>query len=924
MPRMIILDGNSLAHRAFYALPMLTTADGRPTNVLHGFMTMLLKLQQEQQPDYWVVAFDKTKATVRIEQYAEYKAQRKETPEGLRPQFDYLKEVLAGFAVPIIELAGYEADDLIAAVTKQAERQDWEVQIYTGDRDAFQLISAKTNVFLTKKGISEVEHYDVQALWEKYQLRPEQIIDLKGLMGDSSDNIPGVPGVGEKTALKLLWEFGSVEEVLARAGEVKGQKLQDKLEEYADQALLSKKLATMLTEVPMEFHLEGYRYRTPESEAALAVLNKYNLRNVTRLWQEKYGGQTKVGAVKSQPLPESVQTAEKDQTETEVAGGIGIKLGEPEYWEIQCLSTAEWVSRSVEWRRDKARLVIAYRLEATTEAISEMTSGVITEATTGMTGMTAFTRQSVVEWAVAVEGKVFVFRKPEVSAENEQAWIDLLADPQVPKVVGDGKGLYTAMSGEGAAVQGVCLDLSLAAYLLNPTRNSFDALSLAQEYFLNLLPFGGIGQEASALAQAAPLFEADLRRLDLMPVLQEIEAPLSPILVQMEQRGIAIDVPSLKAFGQDLSVALVRLEQEIHALADERFNLNSPQQLGKILFDKLGLPPVKKTKTGYSTDAETLEELRSAHPIVEKILEYRQLNKLMTTYVNGLSAQVREGRIHTTFQQTVTATGRLSSTEPNLQNIPIRLEYGRLLRKVFLPTQPGWHLLSADYSQIELRILAHYAQDRLLIESFSLGQDVHSRTAAEVFGIPLAEVTSDLRRKAKAVNFGLVYGLTDYGLSRDLGIPRREAKYYIEQYFTRYYGVKNYLEGVVAKAKQTGEVRTLSGRLRRIPELYHPNRVQRQFGERIAMNTPIQGTAADIMKLAMIAVARELERKNYQAKMLLQVHDEILLEVPSEELEQVAALVQEQMQNAFTLSVPLTVECKYGSNWYDMQTLVQR
>jgi len=454
---------------------------------------------------------------------------------------------------------------------------------------------------------------------------------------------------------------------------------------------------------------------------------------------------------------------------------------------------------------------------------------------------------------------------------------------------------------------------------LNPTRTQFDALSLVQDYFLNLLPFGGIGQEASVLAQAAPLFEADLQRLGLMALLQDIEAPLSPVLVKMEQRGIAVDVPMLEAFGLELGTALEQLEQDVYTLADDHFNLNSPQQLGRILFEKLGLPPAKKTKTGYSTDAETLEELRSAHPIIEKILDYRQLNKLMSTYVNGLLGQVRDGKIHTTFQQTVTATGRLSSTEPNLQNIPIRLEYGRRLRKVFRPTQKDWYLLSADYSQIELRILAHYAQDPLLMESFSLGQDVHTRTAAEVFGIPLAEVGSDLRRKAKAVNFGLVYGLTDYGLGRDLGIPRKEAKYYIEQYFARYHGVKVYLEETVAQAKQSGEVRTLSGRLRRIPELYHPNRMQRQFGERIAMNTPIQGTAADIMKLAMIDVAREL--KNYKAELLLQVHDELVLEVPPEELESVAAMLREKMENAFKLSVPLTVECKYGPNWYDMQPL---
>ena len=868
MPRMLILDGNSLANRAFYALPPLTTADGRPTNVLHGFLTMLFRLEQEQHPDSWVVAFDKTKATVRIEQYAGYKAQRKETPEGLRPQFDFLKEVLTELDVPMLELAGYEADDLIAAVTKQAEAQGMEIQVYTGDRDALQLISPRTNIYLTKKGISEVERYDEHTLWERYQLRPYQIIDLKGLMGDSSDNIPGVPGIGEKTALKLLWEFETVEGVLANADKVSGKKVQSNLKEFADQALLSKKLATMLTEVPLAFSLDDFVYRRSRATKVLPVLQKYDLKSVTRLWQERHKeDEDSLGERPDQLL---------------------------EDWPERTLTEEGWLEQIEKWQAGGVPLTLACRYEGT-----------------GLQG------GRWMEWGVATQGEAFTLTRSEASQAVCRAWLDLLGNEQVPKTLVDSKTVALLLASEGISLKGVMLDLSLASYLIQSNRTKFSPLDLVKEYVPNQGVFRSVAEEAAALAQVAPLFEAEIATLGLAELLHDIEEPLSLVLAQVERHGIAVNAEQLTGFGEGISITLKQLEQEIYALAEETFNINSPKQLGTILFEKLGLATAKKTKTGYSTDADTLEELRLVHPIVNKILDYRQLNKLMSTYVNGLLAQVKDGRIHTTFQQTVTATGRLSSTEPNLQNIPIRLEQGRLLRKVFHSTEPGWVLLSADYSQIELRILAHYSRDPLLCESFALGQDVHTRTAAEVFGISLEAVTSNMRRSAKAVNFGLVYGLTEFGLSRDLGIPRKESKFYIEQYFKRYSGVKRYLEEVVAQAKQKGQVRTLLNRLRRIPELLSSNRVQRQFGERIAMNTPVQGTAADIMKLAMIHVAEGL--KPFRAAMLLQVHDELLLQVAPEDLEEVARMLIEKMENAFPLSVPLTVECKVGPNWYDMQ-----
>jgi len=865
---MVILDGNSLANRAFYALPPLTTSDGRPTNVLHGFLTMLFRLEQEQHPDYWVVAFDKTKATVRIEQYAGYKAQRKETPEGLRPQFDYLKEILKEMDVPMIELAGYEADDLIAAITKQAEAQGMEIQIYTGDKDALQLISPRTNIFLTKKGISEVERYDETALWERYQLRPYQIIDLKGLMGDTSDNIPGVPGIGEKTALKLLWEFETVEGVLENVDKVSGKKVQSNLKEYTDQAILSKKLATMLTEVPIEFSSDDFVYRRSTATKVLPVLQKYDLKNVTRLWQERHKDDEEIPSGSSEEVLEN--------------------------WPERVLTEEGWLAQIEEWQAKNIPLTLACRYEGT-----------------GLQG------GRWLEWGVATQGQTFTLTRTMMSTKVFEAWLKLMGNNQVPKTLADSKTVALLLANEGATLKGLALDLSLASYLIQSSRPKFAPLDLVKEYFPNQAVFENIAEETAALAQVAPRFEEEIKTLGLSELLHSIEEPLSLVLAEVERHGIAVDSEQLKAFGEGISLTLRQLEQEIYALAEETFNINSPKQLGTILFEKLGLPTAKKTKTGYSTDAETLEELRTAHPVVAKILDYRQLNKLMSTYVNGLLAQAKGGRIHTTFQQTVTTTGRLSSTEPNLQNIPIRLEQGRQLRKVFKPTEPGWVLLSADYSQIELRILAHYSQDPLLCESFALGQDVHTRTAAEVFGISLDAVTSDMRRSAKAVNFGLVYGLTEFGLSRDLGIPRKESKFYIEQYFKRYGGVKQYLEDVVTQAKKEGKVRTLLNRLRRIPELLDSNRVRRNFGERIAMNTPVQGTAADIMKLAMLKVAEGLAP--YRGDMLLQVHDELLLQVAPEDLEKVANMLKDKMENAYPLSVPMTVECKVGPNWYDMQ-----
>ncbi|MDR3288126.1 MAG: DNA polymerase I, partial [Peptococcaceae bacterium] len=832
-----------------------------------------------------------------------YKAHRKETPEGLRPQFAFLKEVLDAFAVPHVELARYEADDLIASIACQAEKKEWEIQIYTGDRDALQLISPLTKVFLTKKGVSEVECYDEQALWDRYQLKPAQIIDLKGLMGDASDNIPGIPGVGEKTALKLLWEFGGVEEVLAHSQQVSGKKLQSLLQEYREQALLSKRLATMYTDVPMEISLESFIYAPPPAEKVVEIFDKYHLRNIKRIWQDRYRPelpQKAVAPAETRPHEEKPPQGQQvlfsefqngwEQQNAQNAQELRNALNP---WPVVELTEDAWMAKLNDWREQKQQLVLTYQYQGTS------------------------VHQGVLQtWGIAAEGESYSL-EAAAGKKVRDAWFKVLRDPRVPKITVDYKSLLILLRNEGADIQGLQSDLALAAYLLEPTRKKFAPLDLVRGYDPSREDFPHIAQEAAFLAQiAVPLLE-DIKKYGLLSLLENIEQPLSRVLADMELQGISVDKGILHEFKLELQEGLAALEKDIHELAGEPFNINSPQQLGGVLFEKLALPTAKKTKRGYSTDADTLEELRASHPVIEKILDYRQLSKLMSTYVSGLLAQERGGRIHTTFQQTVTATGRLSSTDPNLQNIPIRLEYGRQLRKVFRPTEEDWLLLSADYSQIELRILAHYSQDELLIEAFQLDQDVHTRTAAEVFGVSLAEVTPDLRRKAKAVNFGLIYGLTDFGLARDLGIPRKEAKYYIEQYFARYGGVKRYLDEVVAKTKTEGQVRTLLNRLRRVPELYAANHAQRQFGERIAMNTPIQGTAADIMKIAMIDVAQALQGS--QAALLLQVHDELVLQVAASEQEKVAGILKAKMEGALILSVPLKADCKIGANWYEMQ-----
>jgi len=874
----LILDGNSLAHRAFYAIPLLSTQEGVFTNAAYGFMNMLRKVMGDFGPGYLVVAFDKGRQTFRTQAFAGYKAHRKSTPEELRPQFVIIKRLLQAMNIPVLELEGFEADDLIGTVVRRAEARGLSPFIITGDRDALQLVSPKTKAVITRKGISELDTFDEDAIRDRYGLRPEQIIDLKGLMGDASDNIPGVPGIGEKTALKLLHEFGSMEHILENLEAIPG-KVRDKLVEYSDQAELSKKLATIDTDCPVDIDFEACRLTPPNLDELIPLLKEYEFRALLKTFLAEYGenktdaGQRFFQEGRSYRIVTSAGELEELEAEIRDASGVAVEFGASGGHPLQ--SAVESLYLSVE--PGKAWAV----------PLGAFAPGVVRE----------------------LLGPV-------------------LADPRTAKYFHDAKlALHYACCLE-LELNGVTSDVMIAAYLVNPgiPNQKLEDLSLA---YLNRVfdppeDPGLVGcMRVDLINHLKPVLEEKLEEADLHSLYRGVELPLINVLAGMEQEGITVDPKQLKLMSRELGQQIDELTQEIYGLAGEEFNLNSPKQLAVILFDKLKLPILKKTKTGPSTSAEVLEELAPYHEIVTKMLEHRQLMKLKSTYVDGLQALInsKTGRLHTTFNQTVTATGRLSSTEPNLQNIPIRLELGRKIRKVFVPSAPDRLIMAADYSQIELRILAHISNDQVLINAFHEGEDIHTRTAAEVFGVSPELVTREMRTRAKAINFGIVYGISDFGLSRDIGVTRAEAKLYIDNYFQRYRGVKEYLDQVVIEARDKGFVTTILNRRRYLPDLFSSNKMVRNFGERTAMNTPIQGSAADIIKLAMTKVDDEIRHRGLKSRMILQVHDELIFDVPKDELPEMTGVIRRGMENALTLSVPLEVEIKIGPNWYELTAL---
>lgn len=861
--KFLVVDGSSLIHRAFFALPPLMTKKGLNTGAVYGFCNMLLRVINDVQPKWVAVAFDKSRVTFRNKMFVDYKAQRKETPSELSEQFPVARKLLEAMNISVLEMDDYEADDIIGTFAKHKAKEA-EVIIVTGDKDELQLLGDNVKVFYTKRGITDIQVFDVEEFKANYEgLAPLQLIDLKGLMGDTSDNIPGVPGVGPKTAMKLIVEYNSVENVLSHIDEISGKSLKEKLTNNKEQALLSKQLATIFTEVPIDLDLNQHQLKGMKAEAK-TIMQELEFRN---LWE-------RFSSVLGSDEPETFDL-----------------FGEEVYSEVE--------------RYPEEKILTKEQAEGLFAAIKARKEA--TFVTASING--EIPKLKLHSLSLICNHKIYTFSAEGAVWQAVYAW---LADAGQKKIVCEGKDLIKACLAQGVKVAGIEGDCSLAAYLVEPGENAYNLKALADRYLVK--NDGGTVQD---LEELSPLLLKYLEEKELVSLYQDIELPLVPVLAEMELVGIAVDENMLESITEEFRLKLIELERLAYEQAGEEFNLKSPKQLGVLLFEKLGLTTGKKTKTGYSTDVSVLEELAGQHPLVGTILQHRQLSKLYSTYLEGLRPLINPitRRIHTHFQQTVTITGRLSSTEPNLQNIPVRTEIGKRMREMFVPGEGYDFLMSCDYSQVELRILAHIAQDKLLLDSFAKGQDVHARTAAEVFGIALEDVTPVMRNRAKAVNFGIVYGISDYGLGKQLGISRNEAATYIESYFNRYTGVKEYMEGIVAKARKDGYVATLFGRRRYLPDIRHSNFNLRSFAERTAINTPIQGTAADVIKLAMIKVQAALAKEQVRSRILLQVHDELVLEVCEKEKEQVAKMVKEIMENTVRLSVPLLADVACGKNW---------
>lgn len=875
-PRLLLVDGNSLLHRAFHALPPLMTSDGRPTNAVYGLATMLVSLLAQHPPDAAVVAFDSAGPTLRHQEFAEYKATRKEAPEDLAPQFPLARRLVQALGLALVEVPGWEADDLLSSLARQAERAGYAVTIVTGDRDMVQLVTEDTHVLANLRGVADMKEYDRTQVQADYGLAPAQIADLKGLAGDTSDNIPGVPGIGPKTATKLLQEFGTVENLLARLDEVTPARTQALLSEHADQALLSKRLATLTgEEAPIVFNPEAFRY----AGWNLGELRSFLLEMEFSKLLQRLEAQTERAA---------------EPPEAALAPSTEVVASDPE----AVLNRA----------RRLGYLYLAPAFEA-----GELTGLALSDGTD----------VAYVSLPVAGTG-------PSLFADSPASF-DLsppLADSTLGKRGADLKGIDQALRSRGMALAGYQFDAALADYLLASHRKDHTLDKLTAEYLgEHLPPVGTAGrplQEAALLPRLERALRARLRDLALEPLLDDLELPLAAILSDMESAGIAVDAAALRRLDDFFAQELRRLGERICELAGGDCNPDSPQQVGQVLFERLGLPGGKRTKTGWATGAEVLEELALEHEIAALILQNREYSKLRSTYVKGLLAQIdpRTGRVHTTFEQTVTATGRLSSRNPNLQNIPIRTDLGREIRACFVAGSPDTVLVSADYSQIELRLLAHFSGVPRLVEAFASGHDVHTATAALIFGLPEDQVDSPQRRIAKTINYAVIYGMGPQALARQIGVTRAEASAFIASYFERLGGVKEYMDTVVRAAKEQGYVETLTGRRRYLPELSSPNSGLRSYAERAAANAPLQGSAADLMKIAMVNLAPRLPRLSPTARLLLQVHDELVLEVPRHDLEAVASTVKEIMEGAWNLTVPLEAEVKSGANWRDVVKLL--
>lgn len=862
MERLLILDSNALMNRAFFAIPQtLTNSEGIHTNAIYGFVNMLIKMKEDIKPDYIIATFDKKAPTFRHKEYKDYKAGRKKMAPELYEQFPIVKELLEYLGIDSYELEGFEADDLIGTIAKEAAKNDVEVFIVTGDKDALQLADKNINVVITKKGVSEVAIYNEESFIEEFGVTPTQFIDVKGLMGDKSDNIPGVPGVGEKTAFKLIKDYGCIENVLENIENISGKKLKENLSENREQAIFSKRLATIEINVPITGVMEAVRSEKEDNKVlAKELLLKLGMnRNI---------------------ITKLVGEEEEEVKENEIVN----------------LTDEEEIKRFL---NSEEKFYISYS-EKHTPLNSERTINNI------------------------YFGNKNKVTKINISETGLEIFKEFFQNENIEKVIHDGKALVKILQNKGIEIKGFNFDTAIGAYIIDSSRGDYAIDKVAA--FTIFEEVKGENPE-EVLLNGSTYLEAIEKNLKDKIVKEEmeelyynIEHPLIFVLANMENEGFRIDKEVLGELQVKFKGELDRTEEEIYNLAEEKFNINSPKQLGVILFEKLDLRVIKKTKTGYSTNVDVLNKLKDDHPIIEKIIYYRQISKIYSTYVEGLRNLIdTDGKIHTNFNQTVTTTGRLSSTEPNLQNIPIRYDMGREVRKVFIPEVEGDILLSLDYSQIELRVLAHISEDENMIDAFKHHSDIHTKTAAEVFNVPVEEVTSLMRSRAKAVNFGIVYGMSDFSLAQDLKITKKEASNYMEIYFNRYPKIKGYLTNVVEEAKTTGICKTILNRKRFIPEIKSSNRIVKALGERLAMNAPIQGSAADIIKLAMINVENKLREKSLESKLILQVHDELILNVKQSELEIVKELVKNEMENVLELEVPLEVDSNTGVTWYNLK-----
>ncbi len=900
----LIIDGNALVHRAFHAMErspsrLSVSTTGEPTGAVYVFIRMLLKMLQEYQPEYWGIAFDLPAPTFRHRQYEDYKAGRKETPDDLKLQFGRVRQLAEALRIPVFELEGYEADDVLGALSRQATAQGIDTIIASGDADVLQLVSAKVKVLVPRRSLDETVLYDEAAVQEKCGVAPSQVPDLKALSGDASDNIPGVPGIGEKTAARLLQQFASVEGVYEHIQEVTPPRIRDALATGEGMVKRNKTLATLITDLPVVFEPNSCRRSQVDRDKVLGLFRELEFSSLLSKWREveaQFAGQPAGGGSEGPPEPD---------------GGEYVLVGSMSALEelvAQLSSVATIAIRMVKERKTDSQLV-----------------GIALSPGPGRA------------YYLPV-GHRGLEQPPQLDMSQAVKILQpLLEDPRVAKVSHDGKEDMTFLSDLGVQLRNLSFDTMIAGYLLGEKSLTLPALA-SSRLVLEMAPSSvasskqaslaeasaslaarHVGQEADVIGKLRQPLEQGLRERGLWPLFTEVEMPLVTVLARMERHGVAVDGHLLRGLSQRLGEQMRKLEEDIYSNVGHSFNLNSPQQLGTVLFEEIRLPTAKRTKTGYSTSAPVLEGLRGLHPVIGMILEYRQLTKLKSTYVDALPGLInpRTGRIHSSFNQAVTATGRLSSSEPNLQNIPIRTDLGQQIRRAFI-AEPPCFLVKGDYSQVELRVLAHLSQDPLLLTAFNEDKDIHAATAAEVFGVNLYEVTPEMRRVAKVVNFGVIYGMSEYGLEQATDFSWEEAAKFIDSYFQRYVGVKAYLESLKQQAKECGYVQTLLGRRRYTPDIESSNRQVREAAERMAINMPVQGTAADIIKVAMVKLQREMDERRLKSKMILQVHDELLFEVPPEELEEMKGLAGEVMAGAVALSVPLRVEVKAGRNWGEM------